>query len=200
MFLSPQGFFLLFFCSHTLYLPVPTLSLILAVDNMFSISTVLSFQILYEWNPTVLWGLALFTWHDSQGMHRGCHKSSIDSLLFIAKWHSMVWLQWGLFNHHLFKGTSIVSFLGCCEQTLTNICIWVFVWPWLFSSPAQRRKCAITGSYGSSSFDQTTIRKKPKLPFSVYTPFYVHTSSLLTSSPYILWVLLLIWLAIFISV
>lgn len=116
-----------------------------------------------------------------------------------ARWQGLM-LQWGLFNHHLFKGTSVVSFLGCCEQTLMNICIWVFVWPWLFSSPAQRRKCAINRSYDSSSFDQTTIRRKPKLPFSVYTPFYVHTSSLLTSSPYILWVLLLIWLAIFISV
>lgn len=60
---------------------------------------------------------------------RGCIEvvTGIDSLLFIAKWHSMVWLQWGLFNHHLFKGTSVVSFLGCCEQTLMNICIWVFV-------------------------------------------------------------------------
>lgn len=104
------------------------------------------------------------------------------------------------FNHHLFKDFSVVSFLGCYEQTLMNICVWVFVWSWLFSSLAQRPKCAITGSYGSSSFDQTTIRKKPKPPFRVYTPFYIHTSSLLTSSPYTLWVLLLILLVIFIGV
>ena len=108
----------------------------------------------------------------------------------------MVWLHWGLFNHHLFKDISVVSFLGCYEQTLMKICVWVFVWSWLFSSLAQRPKCAITGSYGSSSFDQTTIRKKPKPPFRVYTPCYIHTSSLLTSSPYTLWVLLLILLVI----
>lgn len=54
--------------------PLPsrlTLCLILAVDNLFSISTILFLQILYQWNPTVLWALALFTQHDSQGMHQG---------------------------------------------------------------------------------------------------------------------------------
>ena len=61
------------FCCSFISTLSPFLCPSLAVDNMFSISTILSLQILHEWHPTVLWGLALFTRHDSQGMHRGCH-------------------------------------------------------------------------------------------------------------------------------
>ena len=69
--------------------------------------------------------------------------------------------------------------LGCYEQTLMNICIRVFVWPWLFNSLTQRPKCAIHRSYGSSSFDQTTIRKKPQAACQhVYTILCSHQQSI----------------------
>lgn len=121
-------------------------------------------------------------WLSSLGtIPRGCIKvvTGIDSLLFIAKWHSMVWLQRRLFNHHLFKGISVVSswllWANSYEHLHTGFCVAL---AFQFSG-TKAQVCNSQVFYGSSSFDQTTIRKKPQAACQhVYTILCSHQQSI----------------------